>query len=116
MELEATPLKQFWSLLVLFGGPFLAFGFGVRIAHVFKFYSNIAGKHLALMSFPVALLVLGTLLSSASVQDPLGENRPRLCGYTESVGKYMVSGDTVKFLGTSTPNLFEECRKRLEQQ
>ena len=116
MEPEATFLKQLWNLLVVFGGPFLAFGFGVRIAHVLKLYSNIKGKHLALMSFPVALLVLGTLLGSASVQDPLGGNRPRLYGYTESVGKYMVFSGTVMFLGTSTPNLFEVYRKRLKQQ
>ena len=92
-------------MLLIFGGPFLAFAFGVRIAHVLDLYSDREGKHLAMTPFPVGLIVLGTLLSSARVGDPFGDDQPTLYGHTQCAGKYMVFKWTVVFVGTDARRL-----------
>lgn len=106
-------LQEIWNFSVTFLGPISAFFIGVWISHILKLNPDIDGKELVLLSIPVGLLTLGTLISAASLVDPNAETSDRLYGYCESFSKYMVFLGTSMFLGTSSPKLFSHYRERI---
>ena len=112
MEPE-IPLQQLWNFCITLVAPIVAFAIGVWISHTLKLNAGIDGKALVLLSIPVGLLVLGTLISTASTNDPREGNTDRLYGYCESFSKYMIFNGTVMFLGTSTPKLFNYYREKI---
>ena len=114
METSYAPLiTAIWNFAITFLGPMIAFIGGVFIANKLKLYEKLEGRNAALMSIPVGLVVLGTLITSVGVSLPNGNEVIVLYGYCQSFDKYLVFCGTTMFLGTTAPDLFGLYRKSL---
>ena len=114
METPYAPLIiAIWNFAITFLGPMVAFTGGVFIANKLELFEKLEGINAALMSIPVGLVALGTLITSASVSFSNGSAIMVHYGYCQSFDKYLVFCGTTMFLGTTAPDLFGLYRKSL---
>ena len=95
--------------------PFVAFFFGVFISIKLKLNGELRGWHVFLMSIPVGLLTIGTLLLSSTVEingPNIGESITKY-GHMNSEAQFFVFIGTVMLYGTLVPQLFNQTRRRI---
>ena len=102
------------DLMLTYGGPFLAFFFGVYISIRIGLNEETPGGHIWLMSFPVGLVAIGTLLTTTAVTVESSGVDQVYFGHMTSIQQFILFGGTVMFYGTLVPQLFHLNRSKLE--
>ncbi len=112
--MEPTFFNATLNLLALvFGGPFVAFGFGVLICDQLKLHSLRKRRHLWMISLPVALLTVGTMVSSTKIESAQGSVISVKYAHVTALDQYlMFLGITIIF-GTMAPTSFDRIRDKL---
>lgn len=101
------------NFALIYGGPFIAFAFGVFIADRLALHDIRKRSNLYLIAIPVALLTIGLMVSSTKIEQATEDQIVYQYGHLSAMDQYLIFNAIIIFYGTLVPQTFHKVRGQI---